>query len=181
MKRKAGRPSRLTQKIIDELVAGTEQGLNRKTACALAGISRATFCRWMAKGRESQRGLYRDLCDRIEGAEEVAKSITLQSIREIAQGGKIIKKVVERRNEKGELLGYTETYEELPPSLQAATWLLERRWPEEFGPKALLEVANDGNPFKVSLFQQVMPGSDTTQVIQQGADQIEDTAEDWIQ
>jgi len=155
-----GRPTRLTRTVIDGLVQATEQGYNRKTACAVVGISTSAFNDWIQRGTEEPGSIFSELVAKIEAADEIAKKVTLDAIREHAAGGRTIRKVQERRDAEGNLLGYTETIEELPPSLQASIWILERRFPEEFGPKAALEVSNGDNPFQVSLFQQAtLPGS----------------------
>lgn len=154
-----GRPTRLTRKVIDELALATEQGYNRKTACAIVGVSTSAFNDWIQRGSEEPGSIFSELVVKIEAADEIAKKVTLDAIREHAAGGRTIRKIQERRDEKGNLLGTVETIEELPPSLQASIWILERRFPEEFGPRQKVDM-DGGLKLEGTLFGQCcLPGS----------------------
>ncbi|ADW18821.1 hypothetical protein Despr_2685 [Desulfobulbus propionicus DSM 2032] len=162
MEKRKGRTSRLTRELINELAHNVAQGFSYKVSAALAGVAESTFYYWLAKGKESKSGIFLDFLEEIKVAEQKAKVTTLEAIKEIAYGGRIIKKIQERRDEEGRLIGTIETTEQLAPSLAACCWMLERRWPEEFAPRSALEISNGKNPFQFAgtLFQQaVLPGS----------------------
>ncbi len=48
---KTGRPSKLTNEVMMDLVLSLSAGLSVRKACQLAGIGRSTFKDWMARGR----------------------------------------------------------------------------------------------------------------------------------
>ena len=60
------RPSRLNRKIIDKIVSAIRAGNFAGAAARYAGISESTFYRWMAIGREEERGLYRELYEQVK-------------------------------------------------------------------------------------------------------------------
>ncbi|MGW7090031.1 hypothetical protein ACWGH2_41980 [Streptomyces sp. NPDC054871] len=47
-----GRPSKLTPALVDSLVQAVEAGMSRADAADFAGISSATFARWLSRGRQ---------------------------------------------------------------------------------------------------------------------------------
>lgn len=59
VKRKRGRPEKLTPEVQAKIVAGLVGGNFRKVAAQLAGVSYQTFAEWLRKGREQRRGKYR--------------------------------------------------------------------------------------------------------------------------
>lgn len=156
-----GRPCSLDRNVIELIASGVAQGMTKRSACMVAGVPQSSFCRWMERGQSGKSGIYWELWNKVKDAEESAKQYHLDLLKEHATGGRIVRRVQERRNEKGELIGTVETIEQLPPSLQASIWYLERNFPEEFGPRQRVDVGNkDENPFQVSLFGQCcLPGS----------------------
>jgi len=72
-KPKMGRPSKFSASSA-EVVAAAYDGLNRRQAAVVAGISSATLMRWMARGRSEQRGPYRAFVKRLERAEFQCKA-----------------------------------------------------------------------------------------------------------
>lgn len=108
-KRKPGRPSKLTDEtqkiIVDRLVRGNFQN----EASAGAGIDAVTFCRWMEKGQrdEPQFERYRQFRQAVIVANAECQDVQLTRINRAASIG----------------------------TWQAAAWILERRFPEEWGRK----------------------------------------------
>ena len=150
----------MTKRIISDICFGIKKGFTVKYACCLAGISESAFYGWMNKGRNRKSGLFVEFVEEVEKAQEHIKSFNLRMVQELAKGYGPVTKTQVRKDADGNVIGTTETTEQGLPSLQALTWLLERRWPEEFGPKRELAITNSDNPFEVGLFGQLLIGSD---------------------
>jgi hypothetical protein len=96
--------------MVPETVATLETSLRLGTsilaACGLAGISRETFYAWMDRGERDPDGPYGDFFRRIRRAQAEPQQALVARVRAAAQD---------------------------PKHYGAATWMLERRWPEEWG------------------------------------------------
>jgi len=79
-KRKIGRPSKLTKKVMETAEEELASGVTIEDACAAAGISPRTFRRWRA---EARKGVDRfvEFFDRMEMARAVARVKSLKAIR----------------------------------------------------------------------------------------------------
>ena len=69
---KFGRKTKLSYEIQEGLVAKVRSGLGLRAAARSVGISRPTFFRWLAKGREELAGPHAELVRRIYEAQGVA-------------------------------------------------------------------------------------------------------------
>ena len=102
-----GRPSKLTPELQKEICdyIGVD-GLMDKDACLLAGISTASFCLWKKKGsEEGAPEVYSEFLEAIKEAEAGFKQKRLKNIRVAGDEG----------------------------DWKANAWLLERKYPEQFG------------------------------------------------
>ena len=156
---KRGRVTSLNPATRESLCNGLKSGLTIRMACIMAGVGQSTFYRWMQRGEEQERGVYREFREAVDDAQETAKNVTLRAIQEIARGGRKIVRTQVKKDHLGNITGYVETTEESLPSLQALIWIAERRWPSEFAPRSSMEISNSDNPFEVSLFGQILMGS----------------------
>jgi hypothetical protein len=69
-----GRPSKLTPRVVGDLVMATRAGVSRKDAARFAGVSEATLHRWLhARGRQF------DLVRTLLGEAEIAVKIEVTS------------------------------------------------------------------------------------------------------
>ena len=114
----------LDNDVQERLLFAISQGSYIQDACAYAGIDRATYHRWSKKA-ESGDEIYKKLFDEITRIEATFKVDTVKKIREIGE---------EDRN---------------PRALQ---WLLEKRYPEQFGDTSKLVVTTDENVINVIQF-----------------------------
>ena len=128
----AGRPSKLTPQIRDEFCKYVEGGLSNEDACLLVGIERSTYYSWMAKGEKANRGKYVDFREAVTRSRVALKRKALDVMVRTAEGG--IKRHF-RSVERGPMGGERVTMKEevTLPDARSASWLLERKYPEEFG------------------------------------------------
>lgn len=106
-----GRPTDLTPKLQRKIVAMVRDGVSPEVAAVAAGIHRATYYDWRARGRAEGSGLYTDFSDAIETA--------------IAQCEARIASVVTKA---------------FPTSWQAAMTLGERRFPDRWGRRERIDI-----------------------------------------
>jgi transposase len=118
------RPHGITQQIVTQITTALRLGVPKEAAAAVAGVPRRTFFTWLEKGREplaedGSNQVYIDFADACDLALEQGKANLLGIVAKAATGGK----------------------------WQAACWILERRWPNEFGAKQRIDIGGqDGTP-----------------------------------
>lgn len=126
----SGRPTKLTAQMQEAICTALEKGNTRTSAALLAGINRATLYRWMQE--------HASFCDAIEKAEAEAQERLLHRIRVAAEVGMTVTR------KDGEVVEY-------PGAWQAAAWILERRWPTQYGRTSTVEMTGkDGGPIEVT-------------------------------
>ena len=96
--------TKLTYQLIETMAKLKGDGLSNKDICAAVGIHEATFYRWL---NEPKTKLHRELCEQLKKAESAYKETLLNTIRDAALA--------------------KNSY------WTAAAWLLERKYPEEYG------------------------------------------------
>jgi transposase len=81
------RPTKLTPEVQDRIVAAIRAGNYAAPAARSAGVSEATFYRWMSRGERAKSGIYRDFHEAVRRAEADAEVHAVAVIRkEIADG-----------------------------------------------------------------------------------------------
>lgn len=121
-----GRPSKLTPELQDEICGYIANGLTARDACLIVGIGETTFYRWKAEGEEQEEGKYRDFREACARADAEFKKARIRSIKSAGDEG----------------------------DWKASAWLMERRFPSEFGRRTKLEHAGEikgGAPRKVEV------------------------------
>ena len=107
--RRTGRPTKLNPLLVERLCLALEEPLPIGMACDLVGLHRSTFHRWMRRGEGEDayktHPAFSDFCDRVTRARARGQVKLFRTIRDDPKGG-----------------------------WRAATWLLERLNPEDFGP-----------------------------------------------
>lgn len=108
----AGRKTTLTKEVIELVCGHIEGGLSNRDAAKLSGISETSFYEWISRGEKdkekNKKTIYAEFADNIKASMVVFKAWNLQQIRNAAKQTK---------------------------HWTAAAWLLERKFPEEFGKK----------------------------------------------
>lgn len=129
------RPTDLTEEIYNRIVDSVRNGNSFKDACLLAGVAEKTGREWLGRGRETRcdrpsTPLYASFATDIKRAELEFKEEAIASIRKAAKGWKSTR-IKTTQKDNGEL--DEQLIEETRYSWQAAAWLLERKYPHDFG------------------------------------------------
>lgn len=136
--RKIGRPSKLTPAVQKKIVKALAAGATHDLAALYAGISRTSFYEWKAKGEAGDPN-FTDFSDAIA----------------LAEGKGAV-----------ELLETIQTAVKDPKEWRAATWILERRYPDDYG-KVRQEITGaNGGPIE-TIIRVVRKPKDTSRPIQQ--------------
>lgn len=101
------RKTKLTKEIVAKAVELKRDGLCDADIIAAIGVHPSTFYRWLKDGEEARSGLKRALCDELKKAESQYKRTLLTTIKSAA--------------------------ESRAQYWTAAAWLLERKYPMEYG------------------------------------------------
>jgi predicted transcriptional regulator len=81
------RPTKLTPEVQERILAAVRAGNYIEPSARSAGISPATFHRWIARGEKATSGIYRDFYEAVKRAEADAEVHAVAVIRkEIADG-----------------------------------------------------------------------------------------------
>lgn len=115
MPKHSGRPSKLSEKVKEKFFAAISNGHTYESSCALAGISERAFYQWKAKGTDNN---------------EKRNSEYVQFVQELAEKEALAKIKLLSDIQKSD-------------SWQAKAWILERRWPEEWGRKDKVSVEKE--------------------------------------
>jgi len=99
------RPSKLTPDITKRIGDGVYLGLTYALAAESAGVTYKTFNDWMNKGKIENSGKYSQFYLHVQKCNADAAKVLLERINKAARAG----------------------------NMQMCTWILERRFPEEFG------------------------------------------------
>lgn len=110
-----GRPPILTPELTKQVVDLIAAGNYIETSCAVVGISKQTFYRWMKEGNAGLTVETAEFCDAVK------KALGRSEARDVAIIGKAASK-----------------------SWQAAAWRLERKFPDRWGRQDRLSVRHSG-------------------------------------
>ena len=113
------RPTKLTPESQETIVDGINAGLTFRLTCARAGVNPATFYRWLEKGETAKSGRYREFCDTVSRAKADS---ALRLVSQITL--------------------------QAPTDWRAAAFMLERRFPDDYGKRTEVTGKDDG-PVKV--------------------------------
>ncbi len=118
-----GRPTKLVPERVERLLEAIRVGNYINTAVVYAGITEATFYRWLEIGEANKEGKYREFLESVKKAEADAEARQVALISKAAN----------------------ETW-------QAAAWLLERKHPARWGQRNKTEVTGkEGGPIQVDI------------------------------
>ena len=136
-----GRKSLFTEETQEIFLNAARNGANNDDACVLSGISRDTFYNWQrdndAKGNGSK---YFDFFNALKKARSARKGTLEQLIFKLGTEPQDAMEVEERYNGDGELIEKKVKRKRVPPQWQAIAWILERRYPDEYGRRERIDM-----------------------------------------
>ncbi|MFI6686582.1 hypothetical protein [Streptomyces sp. NPDC050485] len=153
----AGRPTLLSEEVEARILAASRSGIAVELAAEAAGISSATYRRWMARGRaevtareDSQtpnrdEDVYVELFEKVRTARAMAAARAMANIRRVADGG-ITTKITTRKfrdPETGQIVEEI-TEDRTAPDWRADAWYLERQHRSHYGKDAALAIEITG-------------------------------------
>ncbi|MYB35893.1 MAG: hypothetical protein F4Y26_00555 [Gammaproteobacteria bacterium] len=147
-----GRPTKLTEKLQDEICKLIATGVPHLEAALEVGICETTFYNWRNRGEASKRGKYVEFLKATKEAEARFVASRVLRIYTAADESPVETKTVEKeiKAPDGTVIGseVTTTTIEKPPDWRAALELLQRRRPQEFGRTQRIEHSGeiDGPP-----------------------------------
>ena len=118
--------------MVNEVANNVENGLSYQDAARRAGVGKSTFFAWKVKGEMAKTGIYKEFLDAITTAETRLKQRMLDVIINAATTPQVKSKITRRKN-RDVVVSEDVQKEQLPSSWNAAAFLLERRYPHEFG------------------------------------------------
>ncbi len=162
-RRHSGRPTRLHQGLIDQVVELIRQGNYQETAALACGIPSSTYHSWKARGQEARalidamgrlpegkegERLFLGFLEATEAARAEAESNAVVALQRLAFGGEVSEVEVHYDPETEEKIG--ETIRFTKPDGTSLRWYLERSAPTRFGKR--LEVSGpDAGPIPVEV------------------------------
>lgn len=117
-----GRPTKLTPQVQEKIVTAIKAGSYVETAAAYAGIVKSTFYEWLRKGAAEKEGIHRDFSAACEQA------LAHADVRDIG--------IIAKAASKG--------------VWQAAAWRLERKHPEQWGRRQVIQVGTGDDLMKTT-------------------------------
>ncbi|GHG80095.1 hypothetical protein [Streptomyces griseocarneus] len=153
----AGRPTLLSEDVESRIIAASRTGIAVELAAEAAGISSATYHRWMARGRAEvaaredgqapnrDEDPYVELFEKVRTARAMAGARAMANIRRVADGG-IVTKVTTRKfrdPETGQIVEEV-TEDRTAPDWRADAWYLERQHRHHYGKDAAIAVEITG-------------------------------------
>lgn len=119
----AGRKCKLTEELTQIICENIELGLSYNLTCQAAGISFETFNEWMKKGETEADDKFVYFYNSVRAAEAKCARLSLERIRDAAKGG----------------------------TWSAAAWLLERRYPADYGKRENVNMKAQTENFNVNV------------------------------
>lgn len=145
----------LTPQVQHLVCAAIARGHSKHTIHRIFGFSKSMISRWLAEGRQDLREHFENptekpltqlayFCRQIENAEFEFKRIHIEHIQKCATEPRVVEKSSIKRHADGSITE-ERTREVQPASWQASKWLLEQKYPDEFGTR-LSVTADNKNP-----------------------------------
>jgi hypothetical protein len=136
-RRKAGRPSKLDQSMLERITNLVRAGNYLETAAQACGINKETLHRWLREGARAASGQMHEFSESIHRAQAEAEARDLmvidqagtphdvEEVKERWEDGKLVERTVTRRREF---------------DWKAKAWRLERRLPMKYGRRDRLDI-----------------------------------------
>ena len=123
-----GRPTKRTVECQDAIILALTKGYTRKAAAAYGGVGYSTMRQWELD--------FPELAEALQKAEGVAQNALMDTIDRASRVGAVTTRP------DGTVIEY-------PGAWQAAAWILERRWPRDYGRRDAVALSGpDGGPIE---------------------------------
>lgn len=162
-KARTGRPTRLHQGLIDQVVELIRQGNYQETAATACGIPVSTYHSWKARGQEARslieatgrlpedkagERLFLDFLEATDAARAEAESNAIVALQRLAFGGEVVEIEEHLDPDTEAVTGQTIRFSK--PDATSLRWFLERSFPTRFGKR--LEIGGpDQGPIPVEV------------------------------
>ena len=128
------RPSKLTPEREAAICDALREGASWRAAAAVVGVHEATVHRWREVGAARRSGKYREFCERTDRARAEGEAVAARQVfRAFTEPS------IERRTETMPDGAIKRIEVERPPDAMMALRFLERRCPDEWSPRHILE------------------------------------------
>ena len=131
---KNGRPSKFNEPIKEKICELIRQGETQKGVAIRCGITDRTLRRWLAKGAKAEEGEFADFYRKFQIAIQKSEKALLERVD---KGDAEIKRQTDADGNVISIIETRRTY------WHSATWLLERRFPEQYNKSYNLNVKTD--------------------------------------
>lgn len=150
-----GRPTKLTDKLIEEIASAVRSAQFVEVAAAMVGVHKETLYAWLRRGAEARASAGKlnaqdrrclKFSDAVAKAVAEAEAFTIGGVLEAGRLPSTKKVTVTRSSGVGEDAEVTteERVEELPPDWRALAWVGERRW-RRWNQRQLVEAQSPGD------------------------------------
>ena len=134
-RKRHGAPAVLDKGTVDALCKQIEIGMGYGDACAAVGVHRRTWLEWRKRAERGELGDLGDyIIERLREADIAYKKRLVEGVWDAIRNRYVIRKKRRQKRSDGTWME-EEVTEERPPDWRVAAFLLERKWPEEYGKK----------------------------------------------
>jgi len=150
-RRKPGRPTGLTEEVQARMIEALTLGNSMETTARYGGVTPASLYGWLVRGRAEMERV-----EQIRERESVTRGVPLDAVEypkpDVVEGPYMeFLEAVERARAESVVRATAYLIQQMPNSVQAATWFLERKEPAAWGRRMTLDVGGTGEPIAVKV------------------------------
>ena len=140
------RPTKLTPETQESIMNYIRMGVPYEEAALKSGISKVTFYNWKNRGEKARSGIFRQFFNSLKEANAHAMVALLGRVHKAGMGGEIKEFKKTEYDAKGNIIKVIVEDRLVPPlNFAPNAWILERRWPKQFGRYRMTDEGNSDN------------------------------------